>query len=391
MKAGEVPSLDGVDSPLSRSIQAKHQLYDFEMNSNWIGSSQDWTCPCCARSKFQISRVGKRKILANLVVHHDHIVKALKLSFHEAFEAAGTNVEQTRGALLVKRIGTAFSAYEEVLICVDCNNADGAAKKEAGCPGSFSFSIGQIKRFIRCADHRSHEIDKVVCKQVWQEAQPAYELRMKIIREVAHAAATDTHWYEPYERGMTAIPVLGTSQRFGDRDILQWVSLEELIHALSPAPSPEAPDRSGWRTPPAPRRGRRLPGNFLAMLRTAGHGKDWNSVPDDWRCPVCRRTKYEVTYVSQDGEVTFSLRTNGGQGPWAQAKAVCNHCGDTLIKLKFEVQDLIGRKLEDTYALATPDELTQLIIPRPHTAHEIRPDLARQLVDTCQNRLMSEP
>lgn len=60
INAGEISSLDGVDTPLSMKIKAHHQLADFEMNSNWIGSSQDWVCPCCSRSKFQISRSGKK-------------------------------------------------------------------------------------------------------------------------------------------------------------------------------------------------------------------------------------------------------------------------------------------------------------------------------------------
>ena len=72
VKTGDITSLDGVESPLSERIRARHGVTDFEMNSNWVGSSQDWICPCCGRSKFQVSRVGKKgQILAKLVVHHD--------------------------------------------------------------------------------------------------------------------------------------------------------------------------------------------------------------------------------------------------------------------------------------------------------------------------------
>lgn len=63
--AGEITSLDGVDTALSKKISAHHGLAQFEMNSNWICTSQEWVCPCCSRSKFQVSRVGiKGQILA---------------------------------------------------------------------------------------------------------------------------------------------------------------------------------------------------------------------------------------------------------------------------------------------------------------------------------------
>jgi hypothetical protein len=74
INSGEITSLDGINSPVSQRIKAHHNSNFFEMNTNWIGSSQNWICPCCSRSKFQISRSGnKGQILAKLVVHHDHM------------------------------------------------------------------------------------------------------------------------------------------------------------------------------------------------------------------------------------------------------------------------------------------------------------------------------
>jgi hypothetical protein len=97
-----------------------------------------------------------------------------------------------------------------------------------------------------------------------------------------------------------------------------------------------------------------------------------------------------VAYANE-GKVVFYLRTNGGSGAWGKARTICNQCGDTLMQLKFEVSDLIGRELQDSCGFVTPDELAQPIIPRPHSAHEIRSDVARLLVWTCQERLMSQP
>jgi hypothetical protein len=113
---GEITTLDGVDTPLSQRIRAHHGCTDFEMNSHWVGSSQNWACPCCSRSKFEVSRVGKQgQILAKQVVHHDHMGEALEAAFNEEFEKQKTGLAQADGLRLVQRMGVAFAAYEEVL------------------------------------------------------------------------------------------------------------------------------------------------------------------------------------------------------------------------------------------------------------------------------------
>jgi hypothetical protein len=192
VQAGEITSLDGLGSPLSTQIRNWHGATDFEMNSNWVGSPQDWVCPCCSRSKFQISRIGKQgQILAKLVVHHDHMGEAMKAAFHSAFEASGTHVEQIDGWRLVERLGSGFAAYAEVLVCEDCNNADTEAKKLIGSPEYFSFSIKQIRRFITSCDHSPHQVRQELAELAWDETKHGYKLRMQLIHTVARAAATD--------------------------------------------------------------------------------------------------------------------------------------------------------------------------------------------------------
>lgn len=98
---GTLTLLDGPDSPLSRQIKSRHGRETFEMNSNWIGSAQDWHCPCCDRNKFEISRVGnKEQILAKLVIHHDHMSDALKAAFRKVFIDTQTNQRTNTGLAL---------------------------------------------------------------------------------------------------------------------------------------------------------------------------------------------------------------------------------------------------------------------------------------------------
>lgn len=306
----EISCLYGVDSPMSLTIKEHHQLDDFEMNSNWIGSSQDWFCPCCNRTKFQIARLGsKGQILAKSVVHHDHMGDALKSAFNEAFEAAGTDVEQKEGQKLVERIGGAFAAYEEVLVCEDCNNADTKAKKYVGSPAFFSFSVSQIARFIAPQNHKAHAVNRLTARIVWAEAMPAYELRMQLIRTVAHAAATDTHWYEPYARSTHAVPVLGLAHRAGDSTILKWVSHPALLQVLGPQAKEVVKNMTRWRTI-SQKPGRAPPVNFLAMLRSeTSFARQWDSVPHDWYCHICKRSKTETVYLANNGAVSFYARS----------------------------------------------------------------------------------
>lgn len=387
VNAGEVSCLDGVNSPMSLAIKKHHRVDDFEMNSNWIGSAQDWFCPCCNRSKFQITRIGnKGQILAKSVVHHDHMGDALKNAFHTAFEAAGTNVEQNEGHRLVERIGGAFAAYEEVLVCEDCNNADTNAKKLVGSPAYFSFSLSQIARFIGPKNHQPHEVDKATAQRVWSEAMPAYELRMQLIRTVAHAAATDTHWYEPHARPSQAVPVLGLASRAGDSTILKWVSYTDLVKALGPKKKEAIRNLSRWRTV-VQKLGRAPPLNFLAMLRSESvFARCWDSVAEGWCCPTCKRSKSAIVYVADRGAVSFYVKSISGRGQWA-GLTICNQCDGVLTNFKWEVEAQSGSKLSHFYRLVSPAELMSIIDARPHSPHLIRQKEAGALYRSVLERI----
>ncbi len=389
VRDGEIISLDGVESPLSLKISEHHGLTSFEMNGNWIGSSQTWVCPCCSRSKFQVSRIGKKdQILAKLVIHHDHMGDALKFEFNEAFKQAGTNTEQIDGLRLIDHMSGAFAAYGEVLVCEDCNNADTEAKKQVSAPSYFSFSIGQIRSFIQSSDHSPHHVDITRAQQIWQDAHPSYRLRMRIIKAVANAAATDSHWYEPHPRQAQPIPVLGYSvYRVNDKKIHQWVTNETLFKALGSQEKRTDATLSGWRTV-IPKRSPVPPANFLAMLRSeVACATDWEAVPDDWFCPVCKRSKEETVYIGKKGNVSFYLRGNPRRGSWASIPKICNHCRNTLTSLLYEVRALSRADISSGYDLVSATELSSILTPRAHSSHAIQQAKAFTLVNEIVKRI----
>lgn len=390
-RRGEITSLDGVESVTATAIYEVHGRRPFEMNSHWILSAQDWICPCCQRNKVAISRLGsKGQILGKLTIHHDHMGDAIEEEFCRAFVTKGTENPQVEGKRLVERIGKAFAAHEEVLICEDCNNADTSASRDLGLPKHFSFSVGKIKRFILPASHAPHCVDLRAAQTVWEEARAAYELRMRLIGEVAVAAATNTHWYEPHERHAIPIPVYGyANARLGFATLTDWVNLDDLVKALGPKEKIHQPNRARWRTESA-KAGKPLPKNYLAMLRSVHHmAESWDALPDDWCCLVCDRSKHEQVYLGAKGDIQFRTPGTSNVQPWRR-RPICNHCHSVVMSIKEEVAERAGIRPLDSFGYFSPEELREIIRARSHSPHLIKPREAEAFVELAVERVIDQ-
>ena len=396
LRAGEITSLDGVDSPLSRRIAAHHGVARFEMNHEWVFSSQDWTCPGCSRSKFEISRVGTQgQILAKLVTHHDHMKEALFVEFDKAFGRAGTTEPQPDGRELIGRVTADFAAFDNVRLCEDCNNADAEAKKELRLPQHFSFSVGQISRFIRCQAHRPHQLDRKHLVAAWGDARAAYERRIRLIMDIANAAATgrtpgiprgvwleieERPWYEPYSPEIS-MAARGRGEEDDRAEIRARLGAAALYDALNPLRTRS--NRTGWRTK-SPPGAKPLPTNYEArILSVRPMNQTWSEVPDKWCCPICKRNKHATVYVAEDGDINFLVADTRGMGAWAVAPRICNHCEKTLHNLAMEVTSRVGERARSKYTLVTPSELASIIVPRSHSHHRILPREAAALVEVA--------
>lgn len=377
VETGEVSCLDSQTSPISKDMLEKHGVRQFEMNTNWVGSPQDWICPCCRRPKFEISRIGNRgQILAKNVIHHDHMGDVLHEAFHTAFAEAGTELEQVDGLRLIERMSEAFAAYEPILVCEDCNNADTAAKAMLQIPREFSFSVRQISRFIDVAPHRSHSISEGNARQEWESAKEAFVLRMRIIKAVAKVAATDCHWYEPHDRRFEPVPVYSHGGRQSEL-ISRWLSWETLSDALGMQTRITPRDMSRWRTV-RPKPGKPLPPNFVAMLRSTDYmAEKWDETPSDWCCPICSRGKAEIVYVSDKGKVHFSIVD--APRNWRLEGRICHHCNKLQQRLKWEVKEVVG-DFEDSRQIASPAAVSAILLARAHSDHAVRTAEAKALV-----------
>ncbi|MNU80086.1 hypothetical protein D3C71_697080 [compost metagenome] len=381
---GTLDLLDGVGSPLSCEIKSHHGVELFEMNRNWVETSQHWKCPCCQRSKFEISRLGsKGQILAKLVEHHDHMTDALKAAFNKVFVESGTENPTSTGLALIERMAPAFSAYARVLICEDCNNSDAAAKKILSAKGYRvewqSFSIGQIRQFINVGSHVSHSVDESKVIALWLLVGPAYVARMKLVYQVAQSAVLQDYWYERYPLGMVPVPTL--SNGFHKHCGLDLINGEALSHEMAKSNIVHQANRSRWRTESKPM-GSIPPANYLAMLLSLpGCARMWNELEDSWKCPICQRSKFETVTFTKD-RVTFQTHTPTRLSlAWRGINQICMGCCSVVKAMKWELEKSCGLDVGATFNCLTPDQLRLIITARPHSPPLVDGRKAQQLID----------
>jgi hypothetical protein len=128
----------------------------------WARLSDEWRCPACRRTKFEVMRWARRYPnqlgspgakpymgwLAALAGHHDHASDAWRPGH------------------------TAQPRFPETIICDQCNVADGTAKRRLGLPPTWSFSPEEIGRFVVAAPHQKHAIDLATAEAIYRENRP---------------------------------------------------------------------------------------------------------------------------------------------------------------------------------------------------------------------------
>lgn len=121
----------------------------------------DWRCPGCDRSKFQILRwtlrfpaLPKRcwGWAGGYHRHHDHGLD-----------------DVTYGRVAPDGRSRRFP---DTVICEQCNSADGTAKKKLALSAEFSFSPEEIRRFVTATPHGFHTIDYDAAKRIFDLIRP---------------------------------------------------------------------------------------------------------------------------------------------------------------------------------------------------------------------------
>jgi hypothetical protein len=151
--------------------QADYEEFDGgHCHQLWKATPEDWRCPGCGRSKFELLRWTKRTPaslaadrtpywawLAILQRHHDHALGAFD-----------------HGDLLLPQ------RFAETVICGQCNGADGIAKRLLRLPFDWSFSPAEIAQFITAQPHARHRVDSAAAARL--HAMAASEDTLEIVQ-----------------------------------------------------------------------------------------------------------------------------------------------------------------------------------------------------------------
>lgn len=107
-----------------------------------------WRCPGCSRSKFEVLR---------WTMLYPHLP-----SRHEGWAGGFHNHHDH----CPEHLGGS-ARFERVVICEQCNSADGQVKRKLKLPAWFSFSPEEIGAFVRSVPHGFHVIDYERAREIF--------------------------------------------------------------------------------------------------------------------------------------------------------------------------------------------------------------------------------
>lgn len=127
----------------------------------WREMPDHWTCPACLRRKAECEvPKGDGRSLRWLVQHHDHMadyVKAyIKRRFggYEGFCAVGA--EHGEALQFVDRVKRFAKRFDDVVVCLDCNEVEGKIKQRMGADEFFTFHPHEIRRALMKSPNDRH-------------------------------------------------------------------------------------------------------------------------------------------------------------------------------------------------------------------------------------------
>lgn len=390
IKNGELTLIDGVMSPLSFRISTRLGATGFDMNSWWVETAQDWVCSACGRGKLDIARLNANgEIMCHLVEHHDHMKDVLKRRFQEISVSRQVVIADTHAESFAKRSATMISAYENTLICVDCNNADASAKKVAATNRDFSFSPQELRQIVKPQPNKAHEIDIDIAKIIWAERLRMFELRMKIADRIAEIAANNDHWFQPGDFNSNPDVIYRRAEALvsykGAYGVLKLLKGHKKVKPAKPVSSWRYTIHHSPKPLPTP--------NEIEHAGLVGRPKYWNTIDEEWRCPGCQRNKREIVRKNKNGEWNFPVATRYFYDPTLpyckKDILACDDCILTALSLGKEAESLAGCKIQGGYtAQAHIQEVHECVIPKPHTRHNINNKKAEAILDGIVCRML---
>lgn len=379
--------LQGLDSEFTYSTRELVSLFNADgahLNKWWVMTPVEWVCPCCKRKKAEIVRLNKNNYLScQLHEHHDHMKEVVKSLFEELSTKRNRVVADELSEKFAIKTAFSLSAYDNTIVCFDCNKADSDGKKVVGAHKYFSFSPREISEFIVVHPNRGHVIDEGAARDVWSRVKPVFEMRLEMASRFAHIAAEKNDWYQPSDR--TAKQIERTAKFYFELNgLTEYDKYEPERLLYNTEPFKGAHD--AWRTKPARQVYKRPTKNELSHLE-ATRGKYWKRYDDKWKCPCCNRTKLDCVRPSKKNPWVLEIKSaplfvKSNSEVDYHPDPICVDCLDSAINLGREVLKESGSIVEFPSAVVSLEELSGFVVAKPHSKHEYK--------NTYINRLMPE-
>ncbi len=386
---GTLSLLDGVMSPISQAIANRLGTTNFDMNSWWVETPTYWLCPACGRGKLEIARLNtKGEIMCHLVEHHDHMKDVLKRRFREISINREKVIADAQAEGFAKRSSMMISAFENTIVCIDCNNADSIAKKAAHTHSDFSFSPQELRQIVKPASNQPHEINKNTSRAIWMERAQTFELRLKIADRIAEIAANNEHWFQPGEFGNNPEKI----SRIASQIIFDKGAYGVLDELKGPRKTKPVRSISAWRQTRHPEVKEPPSRNEIEHAGLVGNSAFWAEIDEEWECPGCQRKKRELVRKNKNGEWSFPVGTRflfDAEAPWHRINTLaCGDCLKVAEDMGKEAAYLAEKKIQGFASKVCIEEVRQCVIPHPHSRHNINNEATSKVLETIAHRII---
>jgi rubredoxin len=353
----------------------------------WAKTPSDWQCPCCKRPKSDIIRRDRSgQFIGHLTAHHDHFREFLdNVEVERAKTVTVTSELDASATRFLRRFTEGLTRFDEIVICQDCNIADAAAKKLVSAPTHLTFTPSEISRFIIVTPNEVHRVDEPKLRGVYIAALAKYELRKRSAENLAHRVLDGSHWHEHVAWPDRPETINGTVESdlrlLGFHEGARAATVERLIR---PSIRPSS-NHMRWRTKQRTAGEKPTATEIDYIVRR--YAERWNSVPEDWRCPACDRTKHEIIRPTKQFQWMFVLdeaRFVDIDGPYGDAKIViCDACRQTIKDFNQEVRHTAEIGAQPLPYLALSD-LRRIVRPQPHGLNNIDGDAVEDVLRSLQ-------
>lgn len=376
--------LDSEFTKTTRSLVEKYCASGAHLNRWWVMTPVNWRCPVCDREKRQIVRLNNRNyLICHLHSHHDHMDELTKTLFEKYSEEKETVVADELSSRFASRAASTLAAFDETIICFDCNSADAEAKSITEAHPNFSFSPQEISTFIEVSSNQPHRINPVEARKTWNAAQETFNIRMHFAKQLASVAANKKDWFQPTESTTDKV-VRSAKLAYKINKLLEidQYNPETLLYT----PSPFSSASSSWRKKTS--KATPIPPSASEIEHLiATRGDYWCQYDDHWTCPCCQRSKLNCIRRSNKKAWTLEIKSTSlfdeaSQSPNYNSPKICIDCMNAAIHLGREVVEQTGAEIEYSSSVISIDDLKRVISARPHSKHLFDNKLIETLMPT---------